>query len=85
MSIKCKCNACGYVFPEDDAGQRSELVDSGPGYKYFESYRCCPECGYDDFEEVELSEACEEYDEEFGCEGVCDECPLMQEQEDIND
>lgn len=77
--IKYKCTSCGCCFKESEADTRSELVDSSPYYRHYESYVACPECGEDEVEEIDLRDReCLDYDEEFGCEGVCEDCPLLQ-------
>ena len=44
---------------------------------YTEAIMICPECSDGDhLEELTLNEDCQEYDEEFGCVGNCDDCPL---------
>lgn len=71
-----KCCKCGEIFSEDYAGTRKELVDSGPGYKYYENYVACPECNSDELDEFEqMFEACEDFD----CEGDCEACELRNE------
>lgn len=82
--IKYLCRRCKHCFTETQAELTNVEIDYTPGYgSYCESYITCPECNeHEDIEELNLSKECEEYDEEFGCEGDCDNCPLNQEEEE---
>lgn len=76
MRTMYKCTRCGEVFEQEDGGLRSELIDSGPGYKHFEQILICPACRWDELDEFEqVSDECAAYD----CEGDCDACELMKE------
>ena len=82
--IKYFCERCGACFRETEADQHDELIDMSQGYSpYYEHYVKCPECeGWEDIVELSLSKECEEYDDEHGCKGQCDECPLNEEEGD---
>ena len=76
--IKYKCERCGCCFTETQAELTNVEIDYTPGYgSYCESYITCPNCSeHEDIAELILNKDCEEYDEEFGCEGNCDDCPM---------
>ena len=80
--LKYKCNKCGACFNETEAETHSELIDISRGYSpYFEHYVACPECNsWEDIAELSLGKECQEYDEEFGCEGNCEDCPMNGEE-----
>lgn len=79
--IKYFCTNCGECFSETQADTHKELIDYFAGYgNLYEHYIACPECGSTDVDELSLDKECEKYDDEFGCEGICDECPLTKEE-----
>ena len=74
-----RCYHCKSVFSEDYAETRSELVDSGPGYQYYQSFYVCPNCGSDNIDEFTPPyDGCEDAD----CDGDCDNCALKDEIEE---
>lgn len=79
--IKYLCDHCGTCFAETEAASRNDLIDIYPdGRGYFKKSVICPECNSDDLTEIELRSAeCLDYDENIGCAGDCDTCPLMTE------
>lgn len=83
--LKYKCNRCGACFNENEADERQCCDDFGhyEGFgHYFEKYSVpiCPECDSDDLTELHLDQECTNYDEEFGCQGNCEECPMNGEE-----
>lgn len=76
--IKYKCTNCGCCFTEEEADTLNVMIDYDARWgAYTEAIMICPECSDGDhLEELTLNEDCQEYDEEFGCEGNCDDCPL---------
>lgn len=83
---KYKCASCGACFKEEEADEGKELIDHFSGYgNYYEKYYKCPECGESDLEELILDKECIEYEDEFGCEGDCEDCPLMKGDEADNE
>lgn len=73
---KVKCCECNLVFDPESAPVKGVLVDSGPGYSYYENYPVCPDCGCEDLEELEqISEYCDDID----CWGDCENCELKKE------
>lgn len=79
------CQCCGKCFNPEDAEETCELIttDAWAGPQYGHGVPSCPECYSRDLEEIHLTnKACQEYDEEYGCEGNCDECPLMTDTEE---
>lgn len=86
---KYKCKCCGRCFYPQDAEEVDELVttDAWAGPQYGYPAPACPECYSKDLEELNIwNQACIEYDEEYGCQGDCEECPLMTDtEEDDND
>ena len=84
---KYKCKDCGACFDENDADEKryTDDIDYFECYgRYVESYTVpiCLVCGSEDLIELDLKGDCEDYDEENGCEGDCDNCPLMTEEGD---
>lgn len=81
---KYKCDRCGACFNDIEAAARTDLVDLYPdGRGYYQTTVICPECNSDDLTEIELINAdCLEYDDLIGCEGDCDNCPLMTDKGD---
>jgi len=80
---KYKCGKCDCCFSEDDADTVNVEIDYDPRWgSYCESYYACPECReHEDLEELDLDKECQAYDEEHGCDGCCDKCPVHQEGE----
>lgn len=46
-----RCNDCDAVFTEPDTYR--ELIGEYWGTPAYETFGCCPECGSDDYEEVD--------------------------------
>ena len=77
-----KCGRCGQIFDETEGITRSELVDSGPGYKHYEHYYTCPNCDSDEIEEFDFpyDECGAEYDS-GDCPFCCERCELADRKE----
>lgn len=77
-----KCCRCGELFDETDCDTKSVLVDSGPGYKYYEHYPVCPNCGYDETEDFTFPYyECEKEYDNGDCPFCCDRCDLADRKE----
>lgn len=77
-----KCDRCGAIFKADDDYTRSVLIDSGPGYKYYEHYFICPECKSSDIYQFDVPyDSCEELVDDGECEGDCENCKYAKEKE----
>lgn len=63
MALNFKCD-CGCVFSEEECGNRRELVGEFWGVPAYQNFNCCPECGSEDFYELEEEEDEEEDTEE---------------------
>ena len=84
--IKYKCDRCGYCFTEEEADFKNVLVDyTAPYGAYYQQFMVCPECDSDDYSELDLGKECAEYDEEFGCDGDCENCPINKEDDEGGD
>lgn len=82
---KYKCECCGRCCYPEELEERYEIetTDAWAGPQYYGPIYICPECGNDELKELNIwNKACIEYDEEFGCAGDCDDCPLMTDTEE---
>jgi hypothetical protein len=69
-----KCNDCGHIFEEGEAGYYSEYMGECHGSPAYEEFSCCPSCG-GEYEEAQSCKICGGvflYDEMS--EGLCKEC-----------
>ena len=53
---KYKCNDCGCVFTDEEAGTRTENVGEFWGEPAYKEFIVCPRCDSDDYERCEDDE-----------------------------
>lgn len=80
MMNKYRCTDCGAVFNRDDAETRHENVGEFWGSPAYMDVVICPECRSDELEDFEYPhDDCASFE---GCDYDCENCPLLEEQED---
>lgn len=79
---KMRCIRCGAIFSSEEADTRSEPVGEFWGRMTYEEIDICPECGYDDLEEID--QPWEECKDNEDCDGNCEDCKIarLKEEED---
>jgi RecJ-like exonuclease len=71
--MKLRCNDCGAVFGHDEVIEQKEGLGVVFGdYASLNTYHC-PECGGEDYDEVDKCKVCGSYDHDADME-VCGEC-----------
>ena len=70
-----KCNDCGHVFEDGEFVIKSEYMGECCGTPAYDTFRYCPSCGGDGWEEAGHCAKCRGVflDDEL-TEGLCDEC-----------